>query len=403
MTSTNVPNIDAILAAFPEAAVPIEHSPDNTSLRALKGRLKRNAAFIPSNQGGGNHGHLGLILSDATYNIIAPDTPFNTPPNPGPTALYAEDATGPQIAAAERLHKTRLEEFIRTRNVADSLKRQLLATVPDIYLAALKNPHVGYANVSTRALLDHLFENYGVLHSLDLMANNAKMSEQWDPSTPFETLSQRIDECIEIADDAGRPYQPLQILDIVYALVFTTGLYTDELKEWDRKPAAEKSWATFKPFIFTAQTALNRQRTVSAGRQGYGHLAFEHSPTADDLNKENCISDALALLATATTTDRTAFQAITSSNQMLTQQLATAMQRLTDLETKLGSKPSTTTRSSRPLPKNKNYCWTHGWILGDAHTGSTCKFKAEGHKDAATRENPLGGSSKGKQRATDFQ
>jgi hypothetical protein len=163
--------------------VPIKGSPDNSSLRALKGRLKQNAAFIPSNQGEGNHGHLGLILSNATYNTIAPDTPFNIPPNPGPTALYADDATGPQIAAAERLHKTRLEEFIRTRNVADSLKHQLLATIPNIYLTVLKNPHIGYTNVPTHDLLDHLFVNYGVLHSLDPMANNAKISEQCDPST----------------------------------------------------------------------------------------------------------------------------------------------------------------------------------------------------------------------------
>jgi hypothetical protein len=120
--------------------------------------------------------------------------------------------------------------------------------------------------------------------------------------------------------------------------------------------------------------------------------------------KKNSITESLALLATAaTTSDRTAFQAITDSYQMLTQQLAAAMQGLTDVETKFGPKPPTTSRGSRPLPKNKNYCWTHGWILGDAHTTSSCKFKVEGHKEAATRDNPLGGSSKGKQRATDFQ
>jgi hypothetical protein len=105
------------------------------------------------------------------------------------------------------------------------------------------------------------------------------------PIDSLEILSQRIDECIEISDDAGRPFQPLQILDIVYALVFTTGLYADELKEWDRNPSADKNWANFKSFIFTAQTALNHQCTVTAGRQGYGHLAYEHSPT-EECNKE---------------------------------------------------------------------------------------------------------------------
>jgi hypothetical protein len=106
-----------------------------------------------------------------------------------------------------------------------------------------------------------------------------------------------IDKCIKIADDAGHPFQPFQSLNIVYALVFTTGLYTDKLKEWDKKLAADKNWANFKPFILTAQTPLNRLRTVTAGRQGYGHLAFEPNPAKD--NKENSnITKALALLAT---------------------------------------------------------------------------------------------------------
>ena len=36
-----------------------------------------------------------------------------------------------------------------------------------------------------------------------------------------------------------------------------------------------------------------------------------------------------------------------------------------------------------------HYCWTHG---AGNHDGKNCKAKAEGHRDAATKENKMGGS-----------
>ena len=39
------------------------------------------------------------------------------------------------------------------------------------------------------------------------------------------------------------------------------------------------------------------------------------------------------------------------------------------------------------------YCWTHGYKVGTTHTSATCTYKAEGHKDNATRSNTMNGST----------
>jgi len=39
------------------------------------------------------------------------------------------------------------------------------------------------------------------------------------------------------------------------------------------------------------------------------------------------------------------------------------------------------------------YCWTHGSSNNVAHTSLTCLNKAEGHQDAATTHNKMGGST----------
>eukprot|EP00957_Ditylum_brightwellii_P138768 10577841-Ditylum_brightwellii.AAC.1 len=42
-------------------------------------------------------------------------------------------------------------------------------------------------------------------------------------------------------------------------------------------------------------------------------------------------------------------------------------------------------------PNMRKYCWTHGACY---HWGPDCWSKAEGHQDAATFQNKLGGSTK---------
>ena len=60
----------------------IHGEPDYESIKSLKDKLKTNATKISSELGGGNFGHLGLVLTPAEYaNISA--TPYVRPIHPG--------------------------------------------------------------------------------------------------------------------------------------------------------------------------------------------------------------------------------------------------------------------------------------------------------------------------------
>ena len=52
---------------------------------------------------------------------------------------------------------------------------------------------------------------------------------------------------------------------------------------------------------------------------------------------------------------------------------------------------SQNSQSNRGNPNQCKYCWTHGWCN---HYGRDCRTKADGHQDAATRENRMGGSTR---------
>ena len=89
---------------------PIQGEPDADTLITLKNQLKANASSVPSNLGGGNHGHLGLVLSPATYALLA-NTPFATPAHPG--ALVIPPGTTAAMSTVLREQHTELMRDFR--------------------------------------------------------------------------------------------------------------------------------------------------------------------------------------------------------------------------------------------------------------------------------------------------
>jgi hypothetical protein len=77
MASANVPEVDTIIASFTNKIPKIQGAPDFSSLSELKQLLGANAAEKDMTLGRGTNGYLGLILTAAEYNTIAPGTPFN--------------------------------------------------------------------------------------------------------------------------------------------------------------------------------------------------------------------------------------------------------------------------------------------------------------------------------------
>ena len=91
----------SIYFAFPNLT-PINGEPNSDILIKLKNQLKANASSVPSNLGGGAHGHLGLVLSPATYAMVA-NTPFVQPAHPGPLAI-PPGTTGPMATVLCEKH-----------------------------------------------------------------------------------------------------------------------------------------------------------------------------------------------------------------------------------------------------------------------------------------------------------
>jgi hypothetical protein len=100
---------------------------------------------------------------------------------------------------------------------------------------------VGYANISARDTLDHLFETYGNITAVDLEINFEHMRRAWDPQQPVETLFKQIQDCADYSEGGGDLIGHPQQINVGYAKIFATGHFMSACSRWNEKPSAEKT------------------------------------------------------------------------------------------------------------------------------------------------------------------
>jgi hypothetical protein len=97
--------VDAVMESFPHPILPtVQGEPYYQTIHATRKFLQANSRAINTHLGGGTMGHLGLIISDAAYTMIAPTTNEEptlwVTPNAPERAPAATDGTVAHISAA---------------------------------------------------------------------------------------------------------------------------------------------------------------------------------------------------------------------------------------------------------------------------------------------------------------
>jgi hypothetical protein len=89
---------DELIAGFPHSSPPkVTGEPTFEDLKVIRRLLNTNAMSVASYEGGGRHGHLGIIMTNKEYFAITVDV-FPVPDNPGPSAEVVAGMTAAIIA-----------------------------------------------------------------------------------------------------------------------------------------------------------------------------------------------------------------------------------------------------------------------------------------------------------------
>jgi hypothetical protein len=235
----------------------IHGKPTYESLQNGLTELKANASSVPSTLGGGQHGHLGLLLSDARYTALAHAAPFISPGNPGPFVPPAA-GTGPQIEAAKDVWKQLQQTFELCQATEKALIAQIVEMVDPIYIRALLNRATGQYSSSIRELIDHLFTTYGRITPQQVKAKETELlNMHYDISQPVDHVCNCIDDLSDLADSANSPLSSQQMIDLAYVIFAKQTILQPDLPLWNRKPVADRTWENMMEHLRDAQADLS--------------------------------------------------------------------------------------------------------------------------------------------------
>lgn len=364
---------------------PIVGEPSYETIAEIHKKINANAASVQSNLGNGRLGHLALTVSDAIYNTLSA-TPFVPPPNPGAQAVIAVNTTAAATATIRHSFAESTALFKRYVAVDMVLKQILLGAIDEMFVRALHTQYVGYLNVTTRDILDHLYTTYARISSADLLTNDEKFKAPYDANLPIETLFAQVESSMEYAAAGNTPYTPNQIVATAYQVIFATGMFHDDCKIWNRKPVADKIWTNFKPFFARAHREFRDTKTTTTGASyGSANAAYQQETV-----------DAIANLATATAHDRATVATLSATVSKLTSDLATANAKLITALATVTTLTSANSEHHRkqhnPTPRSgaRHYCWSCGFKC--EHPSFRCTNPKPGHDNFAKASETKGGS-----------
>jgi hypothetical protein len=154
---------DRVTKSFTTAIIsPIATSqarPSYASLQQAQSKLNGNTTSVHTNLGGGLHGRLTLAISEAQYLTLSKDIAFIPPDIPTPNPVHAPGATALIINEANRQHLEQQKAFKIYHDVDKALRNQIIDSLPDLYIRAIKHATTGYGNVTTLTMLTNLWRH----------------------------------------------------------------------------------------------------------------------------------------------------------------------------------------------------------------------------------------------------
>ena len=399
---------------------PINGEPTNKTIKRLKQELRANSSSVETDLGGGDHGYLGLYLSDVEYaNIIPQPTRFEAPVWPG-TLTIDPAATAVEAVHAKEVHHEAMRIYRECKNVEKALLRHTQNALEHKYIEPLLNDDTGLIELDLPAVLKYLDENYGKVPSEEVKNLESEvLSLSFNPADPMVMLYRPIEQLQKLANSAGIPYSLQQQLEIGLTLIRNTRDFEKALGEWNGLRTDSKTWASFKTHFKTAQAELKQIRGPTMQQAGYHHANMLAQQLRTDLQVQG--TEMLALVqglaeanADPPPTEVHPTQAPTANAVIQDAIQMEMLQLLRDIATRnnnnggrggrfgRGNRGGRTGRGNggvnRRTPDNASfnrrvvtfYCHTHGACN---HASADCSSKAPGHQDVATMENRMGGSN----------
>ena len=258
-----------------KAPTKISKQPDFESLTTLYDEIKRCAQNVPSNNGGGNYGHLGLVVTATDYQLVSIN-PFIRPQNPGEFAIPAHpqggNYTADEIKVMKDMHDDNVREYEKVNQVEAALKQFIVEAIQEDYLLDLRNTLTGKLEGSIVYIMTQLFATYAKITAQSVLEKQlALVNTTYDPSTPISKIFAKAQNYQKYASAFGDTVTGNHLITICYNIFRKTGKFNSALQKWNEKTPTDKTWDNFKQHFREASIVLKEFDGTTTGDAGYAN------------------------------------------------------------------------------------------------------------------------------------
>ena len=123
------------------------------------------------------------------------------------------------------------------------------------------------------------------------------MTARYDPNAPIETLFAQITDGVAYAKLGEVPFTSKQVVDIALLCLEKTGVFNDDLNEWNCFPLLDRYWPKFRVHFAKAHREWRAKLRLTVGH----HFPRANAVDATSVQNHQAETvDALANLETAT-------------------------------------------------------------------------------------------------------
>jgi hypothetical protein len=268
-----------------------------------------------------------------------------------------DQGTAAHLSAVRHSWEEAVLTYRMFNTVQQALKKHIITVFEPMYLDILNDDMVGFANITAREMLNHLFLTYGNITTVDLENNFDQMRKAWDSHQPVETLFNKVQDCTELSEAGGILIGNPQQIKMGYAKIFATGKFMSACRRWNEKDTADKTWENFRVHFAAAHRQHNQVHGGSAANSGYHAANAAVGQNADQMAEATI--GPLANLATTTSTECGVVATLTKANSRLAKQLEDRANEMKDIKALLKKERADRKGQITFNPSPDNNCWTH--------------------------------------------
>jgi hypothetical protein len=153
---------------------------------------------IATTLGGGNYGHVGIIMEPTENSTMSGGITLADSLNPDfyPATLAATAAAGSR-AKAEAEHKELMNQYKTFQGVCLGTKDLILEAVDYKYLIKIENETLRFLNKTPKQMLEHLLDRGGALNFANTKNLIAKRDREWNINKNPQIYFNRVEKAMK--------------------------------------------------------------------------------------------------------------------------------------------------------------------------------------------------------------